>query len=659
MFHLPLLGSSLTSSSLGVSVFGFSFDTLNPLVALDQALQFLLHKHQGYFLLVPEIAVAVGALLVLGMAIVLKKKGGEGNRLLPSWDATGVGGFGGVIAASIGISMGLPKGGTWAWVLGFLVFGILFAFLTKQKGSRLSLPKWGASGLGLLMALPAAQILNFADLPWGDPKPWVLGGFVFAMFFGLGRVAKERHWIPSLALFFQLFSIATTFAIIRLTSRHFTWNLGQFWGGMETFDPFSIFWELTIDIIVIFTILLAWDHPKLRKNRGEFFALLMIAGVSLMFMVASSDLLAIYVMTEFSSITLYLLVGFSREGARSGEAMLKYFLVGVFSGILILLAGALFYGLLGTTNLYDIYWLLDKGHPNEGLIGLALAVMVAGLGYKIAVAPFHQWFPDAVEGSPAPVGVFLALAPKVAGFCVWMRIFLLGLAPMTMHWTGILAGLAAITMTVGNLSALHQKNVKRMLAFSSIAHVGFVLMAIVAAAVAPGITPFHSLGFQAALFYLFCYIFMNVGAFGVVSYLESKGIPPTLQGFRGLWRREAGMALLMLICLASLAGIPPTAGAWAKWSVFMAALETPQLVWLVAVGGLNTVIALYYYFKVAREMFLKQPEESGEPAQLKGVVFTWTGVAFATFFTLFVGLAPSVFFRLAAHSEILFFIPGS
>ena len=627
----------------------------NPFDAVNISLRNLLHKHPGYFLIVPEIAIIFGALIVFMLATFLNPKNDE--KKLGSVDLIGLS----LLGSSIFIRLSqvlLNFSPMLAWITGIVLFFILLVLFKKKY----KIPYIGALTYGSISALFAVHLLNFADLPANDPKPWTFGALIGFIVWYISRFIKQKDWVPSLALFWQLFSISTTFLIIHETSRHFSIELGRYWGGLETFDPFSIFWELTIDIITIFVILLAWNHPELKKNRGEFFALLMIAGASLMFMVASSDLVAIYLMTEFSSICLYLLVGFARSGKKSPEAILKYFLVGVFSGVLILFSGMLFYGLTGTTNLYDINFLLSVGHPYKGLIGIAMAVMIAGMGYKIAIAPFHQWFPDAVEGSPAPVSGYIALAPKVAGLCVWMRLFLLGLAPITDIWIDLLIILSMLSMTIGNLSALKQKNVKRMLAYSSIAHVGFVMMAVVAAGVLPGeLSSFHSQGFQSAMFYMFCYVFMNAGAFGVVSFLENKGIEPTLDGFRGLSKKEPILAALMVIFLASLAGIPPTAGAWAKWTVFIAAMETTTLLPLVIVAGVNTVIALYYYFAVAREMYLQDNKEKSSVVPNAGIAKSIPIAAtliITAVTTLVIGFYPAEAWKLAAHSDIIFIKVG-
>lgn len=645
---------------------------------LSQTLNHLVGEHPAYFLLVPELVVGAGALIVFLLSTFLRPERDDTSmepgraRLI----SLGVG-LAGVAFLGWAEFPGPERGWVyWAFVGGFFalltmidaawqrrnwrlagawavgLFGLfLGAVRTPWQGSVVDLGGWTApAALVLILAgylannrlIPArfrfaagsALLFAFLLAPWGgspalDPGETVLYVslvFPMALTWILLRFVSQRHWIPAMALTFQIISIATTFTIIHLTSRFFTWQLGQYWGGMETFDPFSIFWEMCIDLIAILAILMAWNHPKIRENRGEFFALLMLAAMALMFMVASSDLLAIYVMTEFSSICLYLMVGFAKGDRRSPEAITKYFLVGMLSGILILFSGALFYGLTGSTNLYDLNWILSNATVDRGVLSIALALMAAGMGYKIAVAPFHQWFPDAVEGSPAPVGAFVSLAPKIAGFCVWMRIYLLGLAPIAAEWRLHLIILAALSMTVGNLSALRQTNVKRLLAYSSIAHVGFVVMAIVAVGFAPTKDILLTDAFAAGQFYLFCYIFMNAGAFAVVSYLEARGVEPTLAGFRGLRAREPALALVMVIFLVSLAGVPPLAGFWAKLVVFMRAIPaaigaaghtaSPEMLALVVIAGVNTVVAAYYYFRLAREMVFPDPKDQVAPSAL-------------------------------------------
>lgn len=632
--------------ALSAGALGAVLGLIQGTAPVGQTLQHLLEEHAAYFLIVPEIVIAVGAVLVFVLSTYLKPERDDQWLTGPwaslvAWVASlGTWGFFSWAEFPLPEPVRLPMGGESTLdihLVTFLLLGVVLpcALLALRPAD---LPeKWrglvwkvALSGAGLVVLLTGLPLAGGGPiLDPGSPALYLVVGLAAAFNYVLFGMVRQRNWIPAMALFFQLFSIVTTFTIIHLTSRHFSFSLGQYWGGLETFDPFSIFWEMTIDMVAIFAILMAWNHPKIRENRGEFYALLMLASMALMFMVASSDLLAIYVMTEFSSIALYLLVGFARGDRRAPEAIAKYFLVGMLSGILILMSGALFYGLTGSTNLYDIRWLLMRAEVDQGLLSVALAFMAAGMGYKIAVAPFHQWFPDAVEGAPAPVGAFVSLAPKVAGFCVWMRIYLLGLSPMAEAWRPHLLLLAAVSMTLGNLAALRQTNVKRMLAYSSIAHVGFVLMAIVAAASSPTPNLFETDGFGAALFYLFVYVFMNAGAFAVVSWLEARGVEPTLAGFRGLASREPILAGAMVIFLASLAGIPPTAGFWAKLTVFLSAVPlaaTPQahltpgfatsLLVLVVVAGVNTVIAVAYYFRLGQEMVFPRDGAAVAPSAL-------------------------------------------
>jgi len=347
------------------------------------------------------------------------------------------------------------------------------------------------------------------------------------------------------------------------------------------------------------------------RRRGAFYAMLLFATLSMMLMAMSNDLLMLFLTIEFLGIASYILVGFTRDQLVSSEGAVKYFLVGAFSSAIMLYGMTLLYGLAHSTNLYDLseWYRGYSGGPNAALLTAAIFFVLVGFGFKIAMVPFHMWVPDVYQGAPTPVTAFLAVASKAVGMAVLLRTFLVGLpAPV-----GVLAVLAAVTMTVGNLLAIPQRNVKRLLAYSSIGHVGYVLMGFVASQAAARAMGGYGngalaadLGLQGVLVYLAGYLVMNIGAFTVVMAVANRTSGEDIEHFSGLSQRDPALAYLMTLFLLSLAGIPPTVGFLAKFYVIGAAIQS-KLVWLAVVAGLNSAIALYYYFRIVHQMFFVAP----------------------------------------------------
>ncbi len=466
---------------------------------------------------------------------------------------------------------------------------------------------------------------------------------------------RAKIVVPIVGISVQLFSIVMTYVMMYTTSRYFTFALGQFWGGLETVDPFSLFWDQMTDWTTIVVILLSMQYPAVDRVRGEYFGILTFASAAIMFMASSSDVFAIYLMTEFSSITLYVLVGMLKENRFSNEAVMKFFLVGSFAGILILFGAAILYGLTGTTNLYDYKFIFTNNPLLGPVAALALTLVAAGMGFKIAIAPFHNWAPDTYEGAPTPITAFISVAPKVGGICVWCRFFLLGLVAMKGEWVYLVAILSAATLLIGNLGALHQFNLKRLLAYSSIAHMGYVLMGIATGALqyAP-VLETDTDGFRAALFYMFAYLFFNLGAFAVVVFLESQGIAPDMRNYKGLVQRSPLLAFLMTLFMLALAGIPFTSGFIAKWVLFRAILQVPELLWLAVLAGVLTLLALYYYIKIPYYMFFFSPEGDAKPMILPPLYHPHSlALLICTAGVLLMSILPKVFYDFASNSYFL------
>jgi NADH-quinone oxidoreductase subunit N len=310
---------------------------------------------------------------------------------------------------------------------------------------------------------------------------------------------------------------------------------------------------------------------------------------------------------------LYILVGFNRHEPRSAEASLKYFLLGAFASGFFLYGAAMVYAATATTNLPAIADALAAARPEQGSAALFLfagtALLIVGFGFKVAMVPFHMWTPDAYQGAPTPVTGFMSVATKAAAFAAFMRVFVLALPASHAAWGWALAILAALTMTLGNLAALRQTSLKRMLAYSSIAHAGYALV---------GLVPGTSQGVSAVLFYMLCYAFMNLGAFAVIVALERLGENDVLNGqFAGLADRRPALAATMAVFMFSLAGIPPLAGFFAKFFVFSAALEAGWG-WLVVIGVVNSVISAFYYLGITVQMYFRSPEDAPAAKAKKG-----------------------------------------
>jgi NADH-quinone oxidoreductase subunit N len=339
------------------------------------------------------------------------------------------------------------------------------------------------------------------------------------------------------------------------------------------------------------------------------------------------------------AVAFYILAGYLKPSERSNEAAVKYFLLGAFSLGILLYGMSILYGLTGSTNLHAIATALADGSVvNRPLLLLAVVLIVAGVGFKIAAVPFHMWAPDVYEGSPTPITAFLSVGSKAASFAMLLRIFVEGLPSMSDDWRMLFYVLAVLTMTVGNLAAITQSNIKRMLAYSSIAHAGYLLIGVVAG------TP---RGVSAMLIYLFVYALMQLGAFAVVVLLRrSDSIGDELKDFNGLYFRNPLAAVAMLLFMLSLGGIPPTAGFMGKFWLFSAAIEAGY-VWLAVIGVLNSAVSLYYYIRVVVFMWLKNEPVGSEPHMSPALAIT---VAVTLAGTLALGVYPRPLFDLAQTS---------
>lgn len=378
----------------------------------------------------------------------------------------------------------------------------------------------------------------------------------------------------------------------------------EYLGGAVS-DGFALSVRLVVLLAASLGVLLSRNHlPATRRQGGAYYSLLILAAIGMMLMGTATNLIVLFIALEIFSLALYILSGFHRQNPRSIEAAMKYFLLGAFASAFFVYGSALLYGAGGSANYLRIHETLSSGGGNTALVLPGIALLLVGFGFKVSLVPFHMWTPDVYQGAPTPVTAFMSVGTKAAAFAGFFRVMMTALPSLYDQWAMPLAILAVLTMTVGNLTALRQTSVKRMLAYSGIAHAGTILIALVAA------TPTAS---AAAAFYLFAYAFMNIGAFAVIITLEKSRGEDEPDGdvaqdrFAGLAGRFPDLALAMAIFMLSLSGIPPLAGFFGKFLVFKAAIEA-DWTWLAIAGVINSAISAYYYLRVVAAMYFKEPE---------------------------------------------------
>ena len=423
-----------------------------------------------------------------------------------------------------------------------------------------------------------------------------------------------------------------------------------YFSGLLGMDAFSMFFSALFLITAGFAVLVSMrfldDH---EAHHPEYYFFLLTALLGMMFMARSVDFISLFVGLELQALSVYVLVGYLKDDYKSNEAGIKYFILGAMSSAIFLYAISLFYALTGTTNLAGIAEAIaSSGLETSKLTTAALILMASALGFKIAAVPFHVWAPDAYSGGPTTVSLYITVASKAAAFAVMMRIFLVALEPVQESWTLLLAGLAILTMFVGNIAALTQENLKRMLAYSSIAHAGNVLIGVVAAATSDGDA--RSFAIAASLFYLLAYTFMNIGAWGTIVLVRRNGLAgENLEDFAGLASRSYGAFFCMLVFLLSLGGIPPMAGFLGKWYVFAAAINSGWTS-LAVVGAINAAISIFYYLRIVVVMAIQDPVE--DATLVHSSPLTLTLVA-AVVMTVLVGIWASPFLDWASSASQL------
>jgi NADH-quinone oxidoreductase subunit N len=376
---------------------------------------------------------------------------------------------------------------------------------------------------------------------------------------------------------------------------------GPTFGGMYIADGYSTFFKFIFFINVLLTILISMKYIAVeRVNFGEYYSLILFSTLGMMIMASAADLIVLYLGLELMALSTYVLAGFIRQSVRSNEAALKYFLLGAFSSGFLLYAISIIYGLTGTTDIKAIAaFIQEKGLAGNLSLTLSAMMFIVAFGFKIAAAPFHMWAPDVYEGAPTSVTAFMSVGPKAAGFAVIGRVFLVAFASIKVDWAPVLIPIAILTMAVGNIVALSQTNIKRMLAYSSIAHAGYALLGIIAA---------NNEGLASMMNYLFIYAFMNIGAFAVIIMLRSEGFKgEDIEDYQGLSKTHPLAAGLMLIFMFSLTGIPPTAGFIGKLYIFMAAINAGYT-WLVIVAVIFSAISAFFYLRIIMYMYMRDPK---------------------------------------------------
>lgn len=424
---------------------------------------------------------------------------------------------------------------------------------------------------------------------------------------------------------------------VAVVSFELTRSLGTTFNGMFISDGYSMFFKLIFLLNVIMTVLISVRYIVVERiNHGEYYSLILFATLGMMIMASAGDIIVLYLGLELMALSTYILAGFIRHDIKSNEAAMKYFLLGAFASAFLLYGTAMIYGLTGTTDIKGIsHYITANGIGTNPALTLSMIFFAVAFSFKIAAVPFHMWAPDAYEGAPTSITAFMSVGPKAAGFAVLGRVFLTAFGSVKVEWSVMLIPIAILTMGVGNIIALSQTNIKRMLAYSSIAHAGYALLGIIAGT---------GDGIASVLNYLLIYAFMNIGAFAIIIMLRSEGFKgDNISDFEGLGKSHPMASALMLIFMFSLTGIPPTAGFMGKFYVFMSAINAGYT-WLVIVAVIFSAISAYFYLRIVMYMYMKEPKES---VKLSTSPALGLALAITVAAVLIIGILPSTFVNFA------------
>lgn len=449
------------------------------------------------------------------------------------------------------------------------------------------------------------------------PEMWLSGLALGLLLVDMLLPVKRSRWLYHLAWLSAAGVLVMT--ALTLSGAAGAHGVGTLWVA----DPFSQFLKMCVVLTTALCLLLGLDYAALpERHAGMFSALVLFACAGLMFLLSATDLLLVFVALELVSLSSFILTGFERANAKSNEGAMKYFVFGAFSSALMVYGISLYFGATGTTKL------VATGAAPGPMLVLGLVLVLLGFAFKASLAPMHFWVPDAYEGAPTPVTTFLSIAPKIATLGVLVRVFGVLFPAPAWELSSLLALMAVLTMTIGNFTAIFQDDVKRLLAYSSIAQAGYLLIGLVSG---------NAMGQQGVLLYAFTYVAMNLGCFAVAQAVGQSAGHYGLSAFDGLSKRSFGLSLAMAFCLLSLAGIPPFAGFIGKTYIFASAVKA-DMMWLAVVGVLNSVVSVYYYFKIAQRMFLR--DAAGESEPLPVGAFVAGGVAVAVVGVLLFGVYP-------------------
>jgi NADH-quinone oxidoreductase subunit N len=455
-------------------------------------------------------------------------------------------------------------------------------------------------------------------------------------------IPKPRGWItPLLAALGLIAAIITLLLQFNIETSAFA--------GMIIVDGFASLLQLLFLVLGLMAIAMAYDYlRRLEIARGEYYILLMFSLSGMMLMASAGDLIVVFVSLELLSIPLYVLAGFARPKIESEESAMKYFLLGAFASGFVVYGIALIFGVTGTTQLSGVFESLKAASTIPTLAMVGGGMIIVGLGFKVAAVPFHMWTPDVYQGAPTSVTAFMSVGAKAGGFAALLRIFVAAFPEVATIWGPLTMWIAALTMAWGNVAAIAQKNIKRMLAYSSIAHAGYIFMALPAAAV-PAVAPEALRG---ALFYLIAYGITNLGAWGIVLALEkTEGSGLEIEDYAGLGSKYPALALAMTVFMLSLTGVPPTVGFMGKFYLFRAAIDA-DLFWLAIVGVITSLISAYYYLRVIVVMYMQE----GNPVPRLEMLLNTT-VILSALATIFFGLLPGPLLQLASQANLLSLLP--
>jgi NADH-quinone oxidoreductase subunit N len=486
--------------------------------------------------------------------------------------------------------------------------------------------------------------VSTADLLAILPELLVMAGGCLVLVLDPLTSKDRKDWLA----YFSLAVLGVAFVVGYWFMGALTGSPRLAFSGLYALDAYGTFWKLLLILVSGLVILLAKAHLKLEEiDLPEFYAFILLSLSGMMVMVSGTDLLVIYLGLELMSLSLYVMAGFKRYALRSLEAAAKYFILGSFSSGILLYGISLLFGRTGSTTLAGIRDGIAGLPAGDPILMLAMSLLIVGFGFKVSAVPFHMWTPDVYEGSPTSVTAYISVASKAASFAAFLRVFLEALGGLKDDWQMLLVAVSVATMILGNVVAIVQTNIKRMLAYSSIAHAGYALIGLVAA---------DAFGVASVILYLAIYAFMNLGAFAVVTMLRRGGLEgDDIDDFTGLARQNKWAAFVMLLFMFSLAGIPPTAGFIAKFYVFMAAVGA-GMTWLAVLAVVFAAISAYFYLRVVMVMYMREPGETvGSPGYDVRVVASPATIAVllvAALGVIVLGLFPDPLIQ-AAQSAIL------